>query len=83
MGSVAITEKGAITIPSEIRRRYGLSEGDKLEFVESELGLVLVPIKPLKNLLRESFGIDGEVMREIAKEMEGERERERVHDESE
>ena len=79
MGSVTITDKGAITIPSKIRRKYGLNEGDRLEFVESELGIVLLPIKPLK----ESFGIDGDVMKEIAKEIGGDRERERIHDDNE
>lgn len=43
-----------------------MNEGDRLEFVESEVGIV--PIKPLK----ESFGIDGDIMREIAKEIGGE-----------
>ena len=79
MGSVTITDKGTITIPPEIRKKYGLNEGVGLEFVESELGIVLVPIKPLK----ESFGIDGDIMREIAKEIGVDRKRERIHDDNE
>ncbi len=43
-----------------------------MEFVESELGIVLVPIKPLK----ESFRIDGNIMWKIAKEIGEDRERE-------
>ena len=79
MGSVTITDKGTITIPSVIRKKYGLNEGAGLEFVESELGIVLVPIKPLKG----SFGIDGAIMREIAKEIGEDRARERIHDDNE
>ena len=79
MGSVTITDKGTITIPPEIRKKYGLNEGVGLEFVESELGIVLVPIKPLK----ESFGIDGDIVREITKEIEEDRKRERIHDDNE
>jgi len=63
--------KGTITIPSVICKKYGLNEGAGLEFVGSELGIVLVPIKPLK----ESFGIEGDIMREIAKEIGKDRER--------
>ena len=42
MGQVAtITSKSMITIPAEIREKYRLKQGMKLEFVEYEDGLLL------------------------------------------
>lgn len=35
MGVVAkVTAKGQITLPKEVRERYGLKAGDKVEFIE-------------------------------------------------
>jgi AbrB family looped-hinge helix DNA binding protein len=39
-----------VTIPSKIRKKYGLREGGKVEFVEVEEGLLLVPLKSLREL---------------------------------
>ncbi|HEU4987200.1 MAG TPA: AbrB/MazE/SpoVT family DNA-binding domain-containing protein [Rhizobiaceae bacterium] len=37
MGAIAkITAKGQITLPKELRDRYGLKPGDKVEFVEED-----------------------------------------------
>ncbi len=46
MGSVAtVTSKGQVTIPREVRRRLGVKEGDRVEFV-TEGGVTL--IRPLR-----------------------------------
>lgn len=51
MGQVAtVTSKSMVTIPSRIRRKYGLRQGSKVEFVEVEEGLFLVPLKSLREL---------------------------------
>ena len=51
MGQVAtVTSKSMVTIPSRIRRKYGLRQGNKVEFVEVEEGLFLVPLKSLREL---------------------------------
>ncbi len=51
MGEVAtVTSKSMVTIPSKIRKKYGLRQGSKVEFVEVEGGLLLVPLKPLREL---------------------------------
>lgn len=39
-----------VTIPSKIRKKYGLRQGGKVEFVEVEDGLLLVPLKSLRDL---------------------------------
>jgi antitoxin PrlF len=43
-----MTSKGQVTIPQEIRQRYDLSEGDRLEFVLHEKPteyLIVMPVK--------------------------------------
>ncbi len=45
-----VTSKSMVTIPSRIRRKYGLRQGSKVEFVEVEEGLFLVPLKSLREL---------------------------------
>ena len=40
-----ITSKGQLTIPIEIRERYGLGAGDEVEFVAEEKGPYMVPLK--------------------------------------
>ena len=45
-----LTSKGQLTIPVEIRRRYGLDTGDEVEFVAEEKGAYLVPLKRRKLL---------------------------------
>ncbi len=39
-----------INIPANIRRKYGFKEGDKVVFVETEHGLMLIRVPPLKEL---------------------------------
>jgi len=51
-----ITGKGTVTIPAEIRRKYGLKKGSRVKFIETDGGILLVPIIPLENL----FGVDRE-----------------------
>lgn len=49
-----LTSKGQLTVPVEIRRRYGLDTGDEVEFVAEERGAYLVPLKRKK--LSELYG---------------------------
>lgn len=50
-----LTSKGQLTLPVEIRRRYGLDTGDEVEFIAEEKGTYLVPVKRRK--LSELYGI--------------------------
>ena len=38
MATAAVTSKGQITIPAEVRKKLGLKPGDRVRFVESETG---------------------------------------------
>lgn len=40
-----LSSKGQLTIPVEIRRRYGLDTGDEVEFVAEDKGAYLVPLR--------------------------------------
>lgn len=50
-----ITSKGQLTIPVEIRRRYGLDTGDEVEFIAEDKGAYLVPLKRRK--LTDLYGV--------------------------
>jgi AbrB family looped-hinge helix DNA binding protein len=55
MASAAVTSKGQITIPAEVRKKLGLKPGDQVTFIEGEHGeFILRPktgsIKDLKGM---------------------------------
>ncbi len=51
LGEVAtVTSKSMVTIPSKMRKKLGLRQGSKVEFLELEEGLLLVPLKTLEEL---------------------------------
>ncbi|MGQ9515512.1 MAG: AbrB/MazE/SpoVT family DNA-binding domain-containing protein [Thermoproteota archaeon] len=75
-----ITEKGTVTIPAEIRKKYNLRKGSRVEFVETDEGILLVPTVPLENL----FGADKaikETVYEMIKELQEERRKEASEEE--
>ena len=47
--SSTISSKGQVTVPLEVRRRLGLHEGDRVEFVNEGGRVVLRPSRPEKN----------------------------------
>lgn len=81
MGEVAtVTNKGMVKIPSKIRREHSLRPGRKVEFVEVEEGIFLVPLKTLGEL-RGAGLKDSKLLLEAVKELEGERREEARRDE--
>jgi AbrB family looped-hinge helix DNA binding protein len=69
MGQVAtVTSKSMVSIPVRIREKYGIREGSKLEFVESEEGLLLVPVRSLTEL-RGTFKSREKLVREGIREL--------------
>ena len=55
MASATVTSKGQITLPKSVRDRLGIEAGDRLEFVESEQGFLVVAatrdIRSLKGIV--------------------------------
>ena len=45
MTEVVVTRKGQITIPVEIRRKFGIEESSKVEVVEEE-GMIVIKKRP-------------------------------------
>ena len=64
---VKVSRKGQVVIPAEIRRKYGIK--NKVVIRADEDGVKIIPVISLE----EMFGIDGEVMKDIAKEIVKER----------
>lgn len=67
-----MTEKGTVTIPGELRRKYGLKRGSKIKFIETEEGVLLVPIVEIQEL----FGSDRdqkELVYQMVRELHAER----------
>ena len=48
-----IDELGRVVIPKEIRRNYGIKEGDSLEIFTTNEGIMIAPIKPDPNVHEE------------------------------
>jgi AbrB family looped-hinge helix DNA binding protein len=55
MSTAALTSKGQITIPIEVREELGLKAGDRIEFVKSEEGKFF--IQPKKGSIMNLRGI--------------------------
>ena len=55
MASAAVTSKGQITIPIEVREELGLKTGDRIEFVKNEEGKFF--IQPKKGSIMDLRGI--------------------------
>ncbi|MBM3898027.1 MAG: AbrB/MazE/SpoVT family DNA-binding domain-containing protein [Thaumarchaeota archaeon] len=45
-----VTSKSMVTIPSKLRKKLDLRQGSKVEFVEVEEGLLMIPLKSLGEL---------------------------------
>ncbi len=64
-----------VSIPAKIREKYGIHQGSKLEFVESDEGVLLVPVKSLGEL-RGAFKPHEKLVREGIRELEREHRKE-------
>jgi len=73
--SATVTSKSMINIPAKIRHKYGLKEGARIIFLESEDGITLIPVPSISVL----FGIDKErkdILLEAVRELKEEHRRE-------
>jgi len=49
-----VTKLGTISIPIPLRRKYGITKGSKIKFIDGSDGIRLIPLVSLRNM----FGID-------------------------
>ncbi|MHA1944832.1 MAG: AbrB/MazE/SpoVT family DNA-binding domain-containing protein [Candidatus Hodarchaeales archaeon] len=54
-GIVKVTNRGMITIPANLRKKYGLQDGDRVIVVEDEGMLKIVPVETIKSLQSKSI----------------------------
>jgi AbrB family looped-hinge helix DNA binding protein len=48
--TATVTSKSMVTIPSSIRRKYGIKDGDKVQFVEVDGAVMMIPVKSLTEM---------------------------------
>ncbi len=66
-----VTSKSMVTIPAKFMEKYGLRQGTKLVFVDTEEGILLFPLNTLKEL-RGAFKSHEKVIRQGIRELERE-----------
>ena len=52
--TATVTSKSMVTIPVSIRRKHGIKNGDKVQFVEVDGVVMMIPVKSL----HEMHGLD-------------------------
>ena len=72
MTEVSVTTKGQITIPAELRRKFGIEAGSKVEVMDEESRIVVRKITSILDLAGSSAG-KAEVA-ELKKQLDGMRE---------
>ena len=73
--TATVTSKSMVTIPSSIRRKYGIRNGDKVQFVEVDGAVMMIPVRSLSQM----FGLDKQhanVLIKGARELNRERRKE-------
>lgn len=65
MGAVTVSPRYQVLIPKEVRKRLGLSPGQKLQVVVYGDRIELIPVRPVQRLRGFLKGIDTSVTREV------------------
>jgi AbrB family looped-hinge helix DNA binding protein len=73
--SATVTSKNMITIPASIRKKHGIKGGDRMVFLETDQGLMLLRVPPLMELFGSGRAHREELIRAM-KELELEHRRE-------
>jgi AbrB family looped-hinge helix DNA binding protein len=73
--TATVTSKSMINIPASIRKKYGIKQGDKVVFLETDHGLVLIRVPPLNELFGSGRANKGKLIRAV-RELEVEHRRE-------
>jgi len=69
-----VSKKGLMTIPSEVRRKYGLRDGDKVRIIDQGGLLIIVPLTDVKDI----YGLGADHKKKL---LMGIKELEEEHDE--
>ncbi len=64
--SAKITNRGMVSIPAALRKKYNIQDGDRVVFIEEEDGLKMHVIQPLEDLRKNSFTTE-EMLEEMRK----------------
>jgi AbrB family looped-hinge helix DNA binding protein len=73
MDSGYVTSKGQLVVPARLRRKYGITAGTRVRFVERDAEIVLQPLTPqyirsVCGLLAESGPATPELLKERARD---------------
>ncbi len=82
MKTAYVSSKGQLVIPADLRRRYGIKAGTKVQFIEKDNQIVLQPVN--KALIRSLWGIyqdEKSMTKELLKERAKDRQREEARGE--
>ena len=58
MAAVTVSPKYQVVIPKEVREKLGLSPGQKIQVVVYDDRIVLIPVRPMKQMRGYLQGID-------------------------
>lgn len=64
MAAVTVSPKFQVVIPKEIRKRFGLAPGQRIQIVVYGDRIELIPVRPVKRMRGFLKGIDTRVPRE-------------------
>lgn len=64
MGRITISPKFQVVIPKDIREKLALEPGQKVEALAYENRIVLIPVRPMRQMRGFLKGIDTDVERE-------------------
>ncbi len=75
METSIITFKGQIVVPSKIRKKYGMTKGTKIAFIEQNGKLLIQPLdKNYFESLAGILGTDGDMLKSLLEDKKRERE---------
>ena len=78
-GTATLGEKGQVVIPSKLRRKYGIKPGTRLNFLDEEDGIKIIPVTP--EVVKANIGFlgkEGDLLKALMEEKK--RERARISD---
>jgi AbrB family looped-hinge helix DNA binding protein len=77
METSVVTAKGRITLPTSIRRKFGIKKGTRITFIEQDGKLIIQPVnKDYFLRMAGILGTKGKLLKALMKERKQERERE-------